>query len=175
MRAEVRFAGTGGMGVVLSAVVLGHAAVIHGNLDAVQTQSYGSEARGTAAKAEVIISDQPIRYPKVLMADYSVLMAQTAFDENIAAAKRGSVVIIDPDLVRPGPYADSFELISVPAIRIADSIGTRVVSNMVMLGSLVKRMNILPLEAVRLGLKDLLPPKTVDVNIRALDAGADLI
>ena len=65
MRTEIRIAGTGGMGVVLAGVILGHAAVVYGGLDAIQSQSYGSEARGTAAKSEVIISNEPIKYPKV--------------------------------------------------------------------------------------------------------------
>ena len=99
MRVEIRIAGTGGMGVVLAGVLVGHAAVVHAGLDAIQTQSYGSEARGTDAKSEVIVSDRPIHYPKVLKADYSVLMSQKAFDTNIDGAKRGSTVIIDPDLV----------------------------------------------------------------------------
>ncbi len=175
MRIEVRFAGTGGMGVVLAAVVLGHSAVIHGNLNAVQTQSYGSEARGTSAKAEVIISDQPIHYPEVLKADYSVLMSQTAFNTYISDAKKGSVVIVDPDLVDPGLHVNSFEILSVPAMRIADELGNRVVSNMVMLGALVNKMGVFSIEAIELGLKDLLPERTVDINIRGVNAGADVV
>ena len=61
MKTEIRIAGTGGMGVVLAGVILGHAAAVYGGLEAVQSQSYGSEARGTAAKSEVIVSDQPIQ------------------------------------------------------------------------------------------------------------------
>ena len=76
MRTEIRIAGTGGMGVVLAGVIVGEAAVVHGGLNAVQSQSYGSEARGTAAKSEVIVSDEPIRYRKIRKADYSVLMSQ---------------------------------------------------------------------------------------------------
>jgi 2-oxoglutarate ferredoxin oxidoreductase subunit gamma len=60
VRKEFRIGGTGGMGVVLAGVLLGHAAVVHGGLNAIQSQSYGSEARGTAAKSEVIISDEPV-------------------------------------------------------------------------------------------------------------------
>ena len=80
MRTEIRIAGTGGMGVVLAGVILGHAAVVYGGLDAIQSQSYGSEARGTAAKSEVIISNEPIKYPKVRQSDYLIAMSQKALD-----------------------------------------------------------------------------------------------
>ncbi|TFG07720.1 2-oxoacid:ferredoxin oxidoreductase subunit gamma [Candidatus Thorarchaeota archaeon] len=172
MRWEIRIAGTGGMGVVLAGVVLGHAAVVHGGLDAVQTQSYGSEARGTAAKSEVIVSDDKIRYPKVVHADYSILMSQKSFDMYLGGAKKGSTIIIDPDLVTFGGDESTYELAKVSAMKTADELGTRMVSNMVMLGALVQRANLFSLEALENAVKDMVPEKTFDVNKRAIRAGA---
>lgn len=172
MRREIRIAGTGGMGVVLAGVVLGHAAVVHAGLDAVQTQSYGSEARGTAAKSEVIVSDDKIRYPKVVHADYSILMSQKAFDMYLQGAKKNSVIIIDPDLVIFSEDESLYEVVEVPAMKIADEFGARMVSNMVMLGALVQKAGLFSLEALERGVKDMVPEKTFDINRKAIRAGA---
>jgi len=168
-------AGTGGMGVVLAGVILGHAAVVHGGLNAVQTQAYGSEARGTDAKSEVIVSDRPIHYPEVIKSDYSVLMSQKAFDSFISGAKKGSVVIIDPDLVIFSGSSQDYRVVKVPAMRTADELGNRMVANMVMLGALVAGSRIFPLEVLERALTDMVPEKSVEINIRAIRAGAALV
>jgi 2-oxoglutarate ferredoxin oxidoreductase subunit gamma len=175
MRVEIRIAGTGGMGVVLAGVLVGHAAVVHAGLDAVQTQSYGSEARGTDAKSEVIISDRPIHYPKVLKADYSVLMSQKAFDAHIDGAKKGSTVIIDPDLVNHEGTTDDYSIVPVKAMSIADGLGQRMVSNMVMLGALVKMSGVFPIEALEKAVGDMLPVKAQALNLQAVHAGSDQV
>ncbi|MFW9846731.1 MAG: 2-oxoacid:acceptor oxidoreductase family protein [Candidatus Thorarchaeota archaeon] len=175
MRTEIRIAGTGGMGVVLAGVLLGHAAVVHGGLDAVQTQSYGSEARGTAAKSEIIVSNDPIRYPKVREADYSILMSQKAFEMYLPGAKDGGILLVDPDLVDYKDAEDKFEVIPIPAMKMADELGLRLVSNMIMLGALVKKSGIFPIEALENALKDLVKSRALQLDIDAIRAGAELV
>ncbi len=175
MRTEIRIAGTGGMGVVLAGVILGHAAVVYGNLQAVQSQSYGSEARGTAAKSEVIISDQPIKYPKVQESDYFVVMSQNALDLYLKGAKKGSIVIVDPDLVKTQKVKDDYEIVEVQAMKTADELGFRLVSNMVMLGALVKKSGLFPLENLENAVTDLINEKALQIDIDAIRAGAGLI
>lgn len=175
MRIEIRIAGTGGMGVILAGVLLGHAAVVHGGLDAVQTQSYGAEARGTAAKSEIIVSSNPIRYPKVREADYSILMSQKAFDMYLPGARKGSVLLVDSDLVDYKGAEDHFEIVPIPAMKTADEMGLRLVSNMIMLGALVKKSGIFPIEALENALKDLVKSKALQLDIDAIRAGANLV
>ncbi|MHA2068530.1 MAG: 2-oxoacid:acceptor oxidoreductase family protein [Candidatus Thorarchaeota archaeon] len=175
MRTEFRIAGTGGMGVVFAGVILGHAAVVHAGLDSVQTQSYGSEARGTAAKSEVIISDEQIRYPKVREADYSVLMSQKAFEMYLSGAKKGGVLLIDPDLIDSKAAENDFEIVSVPAMKTADEMGLRLVSNMVMLGALVKKSEVFPVKALENALKDLIKSKALKLDIDAVRAGTGFV
>jgi len=174
MRTEIRIAGTGGMGVVLAGVILGHAAVVYGGLDAVQSQSYGPEARGTAAKSEVIISDLPIRYPKVRKSDYFVAMSQKALELYISGSKDGSIVLADPDLVKTNKI-ERFEVIEVPAMRTADELGLRLVANMVMLGALVKKARLFPIDVLEKTLTEFIPPKALKVNIDAIHAGERLV
>ena len=174
MKTEIRIAGTGGMGVVLAGVILGHAAAVYGGLEAVQSQSYGSEARGTAAKSEVIVSDQPIKYPKVRESDYFIVMSQKALELYLAGAKKNSVLIVDPDLVNT-KNIKGYEIVEVPAMKIADELGLRLVSNMVMLGALVKKSGLFPLETLEKAVADLISAKTLEIDIKAIRTGAELV
>jgi 2-oxoglutarate ferredoxin oxidoreductase subunit gamma len=174
MKTEIRIAGTGGMGVVLAGVILGHAAAVYGGLEVVQSQSYGAEARGTAAKSEVIVSDQPIKYPKVRESDYFIVMSQKALDMYLAGAKKNSVLIVDPDLVNT-KNIKGYEILEVPAMKVADELGLRLVSNMVMLGALVKRSGLFPLETLEKAVADMIGSKALEMDIKAIRAGAELV
>jgi 2-oxoglutarate ferredoxin oxidoreductase subunit gamma len=174
MKTEIRIAGTGGMGVVLAGMILGHAAAVYGGLEAVQSQSYGAEARGTAAKSEVIVSDQPIKYPKVRESDCFIVMSQKALDMYLAGAKKNSVLIVDPDLVNT-KNIKGYEILEVPAMKIADELGLRLVSNMVMLGALVKKSGLFSLETLEKAIADLISAKALEIDIKAIRAGAELV
>jgi 2-oxoglutarate ferredoxin oxidoreductase subunit gamma len=154
MRTEIRIAGTGGMGVVLAGMILGHAAVVYGGLEAVQSQSYGSEARGTAAKSEA--------------------MSQKALEMYLPGAKKGSILIVDPDLVDTKKIK-GYEIVEVPAMKTADELGLRLVSNMVMLGAFLKKSGLFPLETLEKAVADLISTKTLEIDINAIRAGAELV
>ena len=173
MRTEIRIAGTGGMGVVLAGVILGHAAVVYGGLNAIQSQSYGSEARGTAAKSEVIISNEPIRYPKVRKSDYLIAMSQKSLDMYLQDAKEGSVLIVDPDLVKTDSIK-GYDVVRISAMKTADELGLRLVSNMVMLGALVQKSGLFSLEVLEKAIVEILGPKS-QLNIDAIHVGAKLV
>ena len=174
MRTEIRIAGTGGMGVVLAGVILGRAAVLYGGLDAVQTQSYGSEARGTAAKSEVIISSNPIKYPKVRKSDILVAMSQKAFDMFASDIREGSTIIVDEDIVDSSNQPVDCKIIKIPAMRTADELGRRMIANMVMLGAVAKISGIIEIEDIENAVADMVPVNTIEINKKALDAGASL-
>ena len=174
MRREIRIAGTGGMGVVLAGVIMGNAAVIAG-LNAVQSQSYGSEARGTAAKSEIIVSDGDIHYPKVRKSDIFVVMSQKALEMYLQDAKEHSVLIVDPDLVDTSELESRFEIIKVPAMKTADEMGLRLISNMIMLGALGKKIEEITPEALEKAVTQSVPEKYLELNLRAVKAGADFV
>jgi len=160
---------------VLAGVILGHAAAVHGGLEAVQSQSYGSEAMGTAAKSEVIISDEPIRYPKVRKSDYFVVMSQKALEMYIGDTKKGSVLIVDPDLVMTEKVKDDYEIVEVKAMKTADELGLRLVSNMVMLGALVKKSDLFSIDILEKAVTDLISAKNLKLDVEAIRAGANLV
>lgn len=136
-RIEVRIAGLGGQGVILAGTILGYAAVLSGKR-ATQMQSYGAEARGTAAWSDVVISNEAITYPSITSCDYLVALSQQALNSYLSLLKKGGVLVVDEDLVKDIPEGD-FKVYKVPATRIAEEkLGGRVVANMVILGFLAR-------------------------------------
>jgi len=97
MRKEVRLSGSGGQGLILAGVILAEGSILS-NLNAVQTQSYGPEARGGASKAEVIVSDEEINFPKVRKADMLLCLTQKAFDEYYHTVKNNGIIILDSSI-----------------------------------------------------------------------------
>ncbi|HAZ30997.1 TPA: hypothetical protein DCY65_05480 [Candidatus Acetothermia bacterium] len=135
MRQEIRFAGFGGQGIVSAGRIAGQGAVIYDGKHAVLTQSFGPEARGGACAAEVVVSDVPVDYPVVGTPDVAVIMSQEAYGTYGRDIKPGGTLILDEDLVEHEPRTD-VRVLPVPATRIAEGLGRKIVSNVVMLGAL---------------------------------------
>ncbi len=93
------FSGTGGQGIITGAILLAEAAIHYEGLEAVQTQSYGAEARGGAARADVIIATAPIMFPKVTQPNVLVCLSQVSFDKYSWIVRPGGFVLIDPHFV----------------------------------------------------------------------------
>ena len=89
---EIRLSGSGGQGLILAGIILAEAAIIDGK-NAVQTQSYGPEARGGASKAEVIISTEKIDFPKVRECDIFLSLTQKSFDQYSKGLKKDGIMI----------------------------------------------------------------------------------
>ncbi|MBE0512420.1 2-oxoacid:acceptor oxidoreductase family protein, partial [Candidatus Bathyarchaeota archaeon] len=119
-RIEVRISGLGGQGVVLAGEILGRAAAYEGKR-VVQTQSYGAEARGSAAKSEVIISDSEIGFPKVRKCDVLVAMSQSAVEMHLKDLKEKGVLIVDEDLVKHLPETKA-RVFRIPATKTAEKL-----------------------------------------------------
>ena len=134
MRQEVRLGGFGGQGIILAGYILGKAAALYDDKEAVFTQAYGPEARGGACSADLVISDEPIGYPMVSRPDLLVLMSQEAFTKYGSAVAEGAQLIVDTDLVESA--AGKEWLRDIPATRLAAELGNRMVANVIMLGYL---------------------------------------
>lgn len=168
MRKEIRIGGFGGQGIVLAGVILGKAASVYSDYYAVQTQSYGPEARGGASRSEVIISDEPIGFPGAMEADVLVAMSQPAFDKYTHDLKKDALIIVDPSLVID---TGKFDPIKIEFTALAEDLGRKIVANIIMLGSLVRLMDIIPEEAIQKAVFDSVPPRTIELNRKALEAG----
>ena len=168
MRTEIRISGFGGQGVVLTGYVLGRALTLFEGMEAVMTQSYGPEARGGASSANVVISDHSIAYPFVQNPDILIALSQEAYTRFRPQAKADAQVLIDEDLVKP--FEDDLVRM-IPATRLAEELGRRIVANMVMLGFFTALTGLVSRESMEKALEASVKPKTVALNLEAFGRG----
>lgn len=172
---EMRLSGSGGQGVILAAIIFADAAIEEG-LNAIQTQSYGPEARGGASKAEVIISRDEIKYPKVLKNDILLALTQKSYEKYVANLDKDGILVVDEsvDVKEDVPY----KIYKLPILDTAQNkIGTHLVANIVSVGVLYALMGegVISYETIRNSIKDRVPPVTVEKNMNAFDEGIKLI
>ncbi|MCK5309398.1 MAG: 2-oxoacid:acceptor oxidoreductase family protein [Thermoplasmata archaeon] len=171
MKQEVRICGFGGQGVILAGFIIGKAACVFSDYNSVQSQSYGPEARGGAARSEVIISDEKIGYPRPVGIDIVVAMAQEAFDTYRDDLRENAIIIVDPDLV---PRNDiGIPIYRVNVQQIAEGLGNKIVTNIAMVGALIGITKILDPEAVKKAVIDSVPKKFVELNVNAFEQGLE--
>ena len=168
---EIRVAGFGGQGVIMAAIVIGKAASIYEGGFSTMTQNFGPEARGGACSAQVITSDQPVLYPYVTSPDILVVMSQEAYTKFVPEVKPNGMLIIEQDLVRVGNVSEGTKIYSCPATRIAEELGKRMVSNVVMVGFFAAVSGVLKTESLRSAVLDSVPPAFKELNAKAFDAG----
>lgn len=172
---EIRFAGEGGQGLILAGIILAEAAAVHDGLNAVQTQSYGPESRGGASKAEVIISNAEIDYPKVNDPDILLVMSQEAYSKYRPDLKPGGTLIVDTSNVTAEPDP-GLRVVTLPITDIAvEATGRSISANIVALGALVQATGIVTVDAIRKAVRDRVPRGTEEVNLKALHAGMDAV
>lgn len=168
---EIRVAGFGGQGVILAGMIIGKAACIFENGYATLTQSFGPEARGSACSAQVIISDEPILYPYVTQPDILIAMSQDAYNRFVPELKPNGTLLIEEDLVRISDLPNGIRVHGVPATRLAEELGRRLVLNIVMVGFFAAVTKLIDPEALRKAVADSVPPGTEKLNLRAFDKG----
>ncbi|MDA8298815.1 MAG: 2-oxoacid:acceptor oxidoreductase family protein [Deltaproteobacteria bacterium] len=170
-RIEFRFSGSGGQGLILAGIILADAAAIYENKNAVQTQSYGPEARGGSSKSEVIISDDPIEYPKATKVNYMVSLTQEAFNKYINDVKEDGIVIVDKELVTDFSKAKGklYVLDMVKSAR--EELGKLLGLNIISLGVLVEISGIVSHDSIEKALMKRVPKGFEDYNKKALEIG----
>ncbi len=171
MLKEIRIAGFGGQGVILSAHIIGRAVALHENGYATMTQNYGPEARGGAASAALVISDQPVLFPYVANPDILVVLSQEAFTRFTPEVKEGGVLLVEEDMVRMENIPQHLRVYSIPATRIAEELGKKMILNVVMVGFFCAITGALSHEACRKAVADSVPAKFLDLNLKAFDRG----
>jgi len=170
-RYEVRFSGSGGQGLITAAVIFAEAVGVYGVKYVCQTQSYGPEARGGKSKAEVVISDQPIDYPKAVELNLLLAMNQAACDAYFFDLRPEGLLVVDSSLVEQLPTS---RVIAIPFTEIArDEIGKVMVANMVALGAIGILSGQVSVKDLELSLLTRIPAGTEKMNINALHRGVE--
>ena len=168
-RTEVRLAGEGGQGMILAGIILAEAAAIYGGKNAIQTQSYGPEARGGASKSEVVISSGEIDHPEVLAADIVVILSQEAFEKFASSVKPGGLLIVDAEKVDSSSAPAAIRL---PINKMAfEATGRHITANTVALGVLVGLTGVVSRKAIEKAVAARAPKGTEEMNRKALEAG----
>ncbi|WP_422448727.1 2-oxoacid:acceptor oxidoreductase family protein [Thermoanaerobacterium sp. DL9XJH110] len=170
-RMEIRLSGSGGQGLILAGIILAEAAILDGK-NAVQSQSYGPEARGGASRAEVIISNSKIDYPKVTKPDILLALTEEALLKYKDNLKPDGLILIDSSIKKPeSPY----KVLNIPILETAQNrAGKIIVANIVALGVLTAVTRVVSKMSIEKAVLDRVPKGTEDLNRKALYAGFEL-
>jgi len=171
---EFRLTGSGGQGLILAGIILAEAALLDGK-NVVQSQSYGPEARGGASKAEVIISDRVINYPKIEKCDLLLALTQKAYDKYIGSLKSNGILIVD-DSIKLNDDVNNIDIYSVPILTTAsEKLNKPMVANMVALGCIIEITKVVRIQSLENAVLSRVPKGTEELNKRALYEGIQLI
>ncbi len=166
-RYEFRLSGSGGQGVITAGIILAEAAILDDKY-ALQSQSYGPEARGGASKAEVVISEAPIDYPKATVPNYVLCLTNESFRLYGATASKDAIVICDSSV---DTSASDKEVIKAPILETAATQLKPLVANVVALGLIVGVTKIVSRDSALKALLSRIPKGTEELNQKALNAG----
>lgn len=168
------FSGSGGQGVITAAIILAEAAVIYEHLIAVQSQSYGPEARGGATRTDIIISENEIRFPKVNQPNVLVCLTQEAYNKFSPIIRPGGLLLTDSRYVKIQPKVDARQL-EVPMYKtVMETIGKPIVFNICMLGTIIGLTDLVKPDSIMKILEERIPKGFLEMNRNALDLGMDL-
>jgi 2-oxoglutarate ferredoxin oxidoreductase subunit gamma len=172
-RTEIKIGGFGGQGVILSGYILGRAASIFDTQHATMIQAFGPEARGSSTSAQIIVSDEQVAYPYITAPNLMVLMSQEAYMKFSPELATGGTLITESELVTPHNLRKDLLHFSIPATRIAEELGKRMVLNIVMMGFTTAISSVVKLEAMRDAVKVSVPKGTEELNLTAFQKGYD--
>jgi 2-oxoglutarate ferredoxin oxidoreductase subunit gamma len=170
-KTEIRITGFGGQGVILCGYLIGKAASIYDKKHATLTQSFGPEARGSACSAQVVVSDSRVLYPYVTHPDIMVAMSHDGYTSHKDTLADGAVLLYDQDLVKPEEQKPSVKSYGIPATRLAEELGRKIILNVVMLGFFTAVTGVINEEAVRKAVETSVPKGTEELNLSAFDKG----
>jgi len=173
-RIEICLSGAGGQGLILAGIILAEAAGIYDGKEAVQTQSYGPEARGGASRSEVVISNDSIDYPKVIKSDILLALTQTACDKYVKNLSKDGILVVDSSMVKEIPSVPA-KIYQFPITKIAqEKLGTKLVTNIISLGIITGLTKVVSMEALKKAVYNRVPSKAKEVNEKALLLGFDI-
>jgi 2-oxoglutarate ferredoxin oxidoreductase subunit gamma len=168
-RYDIRLSGSGGQGLIMMGIILAEAAGIYDGKFVAQTQSYGPEARGGSSKAEVVVSDEEIDYPKAMQLDLLLAMNQKSCDDYYMDLKPNGILIVDSTFVTQVPVSGAYV---IPFTRIArEMLKREMVANIVALGAISQLSDIVSKKAIEAAVLARVPKGTEKLNKDALQAG----
>jgi 2-oxoglutarate ferredoxin oxidoreductase subunit gamma len=166
-RTEFRLSGSGGQGIITAGIILAEAAVAEG-LNAIQSQSYGPEARGGSSRSEVVISREPIDYPKATSPNYLLCLTQEAFNSYALKSGPETQVLADASVDVSGLGR---EVVTVPIVEYAETHLKPLVGNIIALGFIAAYTGVVSREHAKAAMLARVPKGTEELNTKAIEAG----
>jgi 2-oxoglutarate ferredoxin oxidoreductase subunit gamma len=174
-KSRLLFSGSGGQGVITAAILMAEAAVRFESLNAIQTQSYGAEARGGATRSDVIIWDKPIYFPRVIQANVLICLTQAAFNKYQEMIRPGGLLITDSRRVSNSRKVDA-RRIELPFYdAVMDTIKKPVVLNICMLGAVVAVTELVRIASIKSLIAERFAKEFHETNFQAVDLGVELV
>ena len=173
-RCRMVFSGSGGQGVITASIILAEAAVLYENLTAVQSQSYGAEARGGATRSDVIISDSVVHFPKVIQPNVLICLTQDAYGKFYPIIRPGGLLITDTRFVQTEKKVDAQQKELAMYETVMAKIGKPIVFNICMLGAVIALTGLVNPESIMKTLEHRIPADFLEMNRKALDTGIKL-
>ncbi len=172
---EIRLTGYGGQGVITAGHILGQAAALYTDMDAIMLKAYGPEIQGGWARADVVIDADVVEFPYLTQPDYLVAFSQNEFERDRGSLKENGIIIAEADLVKLDS-SNPHEFFAIPAVRIAEEeLSRKVVANIVMLGAFTELTGIVPMAAMEKAVEKNVPQGTEDLNLKAFRKGSEYV
>lgn len=168
---EIRIAGFGGQGIILSGYILGKAAAIYDNKFSTLIQSFGPEARGSSCAAQLIISETQILYPYLVTPDVTIILSRDAYENFGKELVNGGTMLVEKDLVHPQSVPKNVSVFAIPATRLAEEMGRKIVLNIITVGFFSAITNITSYEATKKAVESSVPQGTEAINLQAFETG----
>jgi len=177
-RFELRMTGSGGQGLILASIILAEAAIMEGKI-VTQSQVYGAEARGGTTKAELVISDKHIAYPKVTDPDLLAAMTDEGLRQYGGGISRKTEVVIDSSVMATPDFLNEENCRGLLALPIRSTLIARLESelglNVVLLGVIEGLTSAVGVETLRKAVAMHVKKQYLDLNMMALDLGMEMV
>lgn len=177
MQTEISIAGFGGQGVLFGGQLLAYAGMDEGR-EVTWIPSYGPEMRGGTANCTVIIADEEIGSPLVQFPQAVIAMNLPSLDKYESVVRPGGVLVANGSMINRPILRTDIRAVVIPGNEIAESLGDRRMTNMVLLGGLLANLPVLSLDAVERALVGHLPARhqrLLPMNLQALHRGAEFV
>ncbi len=145
---EIIIAGIGGQGVMVIGTLLAQAA-FRENLNVTYIPIYGVEKRGGHADCTVVIASEEIGSPVVGSPQHCIILNRSALSKYVHRIKSGGLLFLNRSLVDPQEVPrNDLDILAVPTLEIAQSLGNDRLANMVMIGAFVKKTKVVSLDGL---------------------------
>jgi 2-oxoglutarate ferredoxin oxidoreductase subunit gamma len=176
MYQEVIMGGVGGQGIMVIGNLLAYTA-FRENLNVTYMPIYGVEKRGGLADCTVVISTEEIGSPIVGAPQSCIIMSRVSLTRYLPRIKPGGLLLLNSSFVDPKDVdRRDLEVLSIPAMEIAQELGNDRLSNMVVIGAFVERVKVVDPEALIAALPAVFEERyhsLLPINAQAIRRGAE--